>query len=58
MPAAVTLGPVIAVELTFQSEVLMIGVFTKTKYTIGRQYASEYIGTGDHVVEVRKFEPF
>ena len=60
MAAAVKLGQVIAVELTFESEVFMLGVVTREKYTIERQYLSEYMGTlkpGDHVVEVRKFEP-
>ena len=60
LSAGVTLGQVIAVELTFESEVFMLGVVTKTKYTIDSQYESEYMGTlmpGDHVVEVRKFEP-
>jgi hypothetical protein len=46
MSAGVTLGQVIAVELTFESEVFMLGVVTKTKYTmhpctIDRQYESE-----------------
>ena len=44
MSAGVMLGQVIAVELTFESEVFMLGVVTKTKYTIDRQYESEYMG--------------
>ncbi len=48
MSAGVTLGQVIAVELTFESEVGMLGS------------TSEYMSTlkpGDDVVEVRKMEP-
>jgi hypothetical protein len=51
---------VIAFEMTFESDVFMLGLVTKTKYTIDTRYESEYMGTrkpGDHVVEVRKLEP-
>ncbi len=36
MSAGVMLGQVIAVELTFESEVFMLGVVTTTTYTIDR----------------------
>ncbi len=44
MSAGVTLGQVIAVEVTFESQVFMLGVVTNTKYSIDRQYESEYMG--------------
>ncbi len=39
------MSKVIAVELTFESDVVMLGVVKKMKYTIDRQYASEYSRT-------------
>ncbi len=60
MSAGVTLGRVVAVDLTFDWAVFMLGVVGKIKSTIDRQHESEYMGIlkrGDHGVEVRKLEP-
>jgi hypothetical protein len=61
MSADVMLGQVTAVELKFVSEVFMLGVDTKTKYTIDRQYESEYMALSSLAItswRYRRWNPF